>query len=451
MRFDSDPQFAKVALLVVACSASSVAAQAPTRGEGRDTYAVMAELDRMAAKALWPRFDPRAYPVAIFDGTETVLFRHPSPPSEFAPVAGRPGVWRFVGRHPAVTSNSSANVGGVATATVLRGGPGTPAANRAAVAAHEIFHLFQRAQHPGWSANEATLFVYPVDDARGLVLRRVETRALSRALGASSPGERACWATAAVSARRDRFALLSADDVAYERKSELNEGLARYVQAAALGEVPDPAERDHPPDEVRDRSYATGAALAFLLDRMRPGWKAVVDGADTVAIDPLLEGALPKGVARCELDADAMQRVTENAERDVRALATRRDSLRHAFASREGWRLVVEIAREPLFPQGFDPLNVTRLTRDEVLHARFVQLGNSAGSLEVFDRPSVTTAAGAHPLLMGVRSVTVTGLSGDPVAAADSTGVSLAGEGVKGRFTGATVERDGRTVRVTLR
>lgn len=45
----------------------------------------------------------------------------------------------------------------------------------AALATHEIFHVFQRALHPGRSGNEADYFTYPVDDTTALALRRVET------------------------------------------------------------------------------------------------------------------------------------------------------------------------------------------------------------------------------------------------------------------------------------
>jgi hypothetical protein len=50
-----------------------------------DAFAIVAEADRLAARELWPGFDPRTVPVAIHDGEQTLLFRHPSPPAGFEP------------------------------------------------------------------------------------------------------------------------------------------------------------------------------------------------------------------------------------------------------------------------------------------------------------------------------------------------------------------------------
>lgn len=77
------------------------------------------EADRLAARDLWPGFDPRTIPVAIYDGERTLLFRHPAPPAGFSPVFGRDGAWEHRGRYPSVTANSSAEIGGVLTATLV--------------------------------------------------------------------------------------------------------------------------------------------------------------------------------------------------------------------------------------------------------------------------------------------------------------------------------------------
>jgi hypothetical protein len=439
----------------------------PSRAAAQETdsYAVIAELDRMARRTLWPGFDPRSYPVAIFDGRETLLFRHPRPPAGFEAVPGRSDVRRFAGRHVAVTSNSSAEIGGVMTATVMP--PRTAnisTAQRAAVVAHEAFHVFQRANHPGWQANEVTLFLYPVSDPRALALRRQEGAALRHAVGATAPTEMRCWARTALDLRAERYALLSADDIAYERKNELNEGLAEYVEYAALDDVPLLPEAEFPPDEVRARSYATGAALAHLLDRTGVEWKAVLSRADTTSLDALLARSLA-GSARqapasdrtpsrqCTLGEAEVQALRSRAEQDVARLTASRDSARAAFLARPGWRLVVEAGREPLFPQGFDPLNVSLVTPREVLHTRMAKLGNSAGALEVVGRASLTLASGQHPLMTGVRTFTITGLQSDPVSGGAKAGgtATIVGEGIAGRFEGAVVERDGRTVKVRLR
>jgi hypothetical protein len=147
-----------------------------------DPLAVIAEFDRMAARDLWPAFDAKRTPIAIFDGERTLLFRHPSPPDGFTPLAGMHGALQMKGRLDAVTANSSAQIGGVATATLMPAKPGTSVRARAGTAIHEVFHVFQRARHPGWSANEADLFTYPINDGAQLAARRREYALFRRAL-----------------------------------------------------------------------------------------------------------------------------------------------------------------------------------------------------------------------------------------------------------------------------
>src|SRR5918911_1015435 len=217
------------ASLLAACAphAPTVATAPPATAD-----AVAEQFAAMAATPLWPGFDPRAIPLAIFDGERTILVGHPHPPSGFHERADRPGTWVMVGRHPDVVANTSARIGGVATATLLLDpAPPQPARAAAATAMHEAFHVFQRRAHPRWSANEAALFTYPVDDARVVALRDEETEALRRALAAAGDADAACWSAAALALRAERFARLDRQDTAlaaYERASEWNEGLANY-------------------------------------------------------------------------------------------------------------------------------------------------------------------------------------------------------------------------------
>ncbi|MBW3551137.1 MAG: hypothetical protein KY442_10090, partial [Proteobacteria bacterium] len=72
--------------------------------------------------------------------------------------------------------------------------PGDGLRERAGTLIHEAFHVHQRTNHAGWSANEVELFTYPADDASLLVLRRTETEALRRAIAAPSAQAATCWA-----------------------------------------------------------------------------------------------------------------------------------------------------------------------------------------------------------------------------------------------------------------
>ena len=438
-------------LLLLAHAAPAAAAQ-PRAG----VYAVVAEVERIGARAaLWPGFDPRRVPLAIFDGQTTLLFRHPNPPPEFVSLSSRQGVYAFPGRHESVTANASAVLNGVRAATAMLT-PDKPRALReqAALVVHEAFHVFQRERHPDWSADELELFVYPFEDAEALRLRRLETLALARAERARAKGAAACWASAALGFRAERFARIPRGSAAYERGTELNEGLASYVEALAAGASRRPGlpPEDLAAGEVRQRAYATGRALAVLLDRFGPGWKERLEGGDKRPLDEMLGASLPAGVgARCEVAPSESRGAAERARRDVASLTSKREALRRDFLARPGWTLELVTGVAPLFPQGFDPLNVERVGAREVLHTRYLKLGGGAGTIELIDRVSLTEGAGAHPLFNGVRRLTVTGLAAEPGVAESGGKTTITAENLKAEFSGAQVTRDGRTVLVRLK
>jgi hypothetical protein len=80
-----------------------------------------------------------------------------------------------------------------------------------------------------------------------------------------------------------------------------------------------------------------------------------------------------------------------------------------------------------------------------------LQLGNDAGSLEILNHGSMTTAAGAHPLFGGVRKWIVTGLEAPPEVKRTGNRISIATPGVKLLFTGAEVENEPQAIVIRLR
>ncbi|HEX6250835.1 MAG TPA: hypothetical protein VFZ56_05330 [Gemmatimonadaceae bacterium] len=439
-----------LALSLLAAACRTTPAPAAPQSAAIDPAAFAAELDLIAATELWPGFDLRAVPVAVFDGSRTLLFRHPSPPEGFVADSAS-GVWIFPGRHPAVTANNSVELGGVMTAGALLSSPTQSLRDRAAVVAHEAFHVYQGQRHPRWVANEVELFAYPVDDGRLLALRRLETIALNRALTSSDPAASACWTGVALATRRERFAALPAGSAEYERKNELKEGLARYVQWRAGGGGWHVAD-DPPPDAVRDRAYASGASLALLLDRFSPAWKAALSAADSIPLDVLLADApgLRAEAARCGFNSAERAQIASVASADVERLRARRAERRQALLEQSGWRVVIAAGESLLFPQEFDPLNVHMVAPGEVVHSRYVRLGNSAGTVEVFGRSSLTEAAGAHPLFNGVRALTVSGLATAPAITENDGTVSIRADGLTAEFRGAAAQMSGDTLTVRL-
>jgi hypothetical protein len=440
-----------LALSSSGCARSTLSVvDAPVPG-ATDPVSVVSEADRVAGSGLWPGFDLRQIPVAMYDGERTLLFRHPAPPADFEAVPGIGETWVMDGRYPAVTANSSVELNGTLTATVMPFRAGVSLRDRAALLIHEAFHVFQRQRHPSWVANEVELFTYPVEGEELLALRRLESEALRRALMHRGSAQSACWVRTAMELRHTRFADLAAGAVEYERKTELNEGLATYVEFGARG------DRDHDvipagefaPEEVRQRAYGTGLALALLLDEASPGWTGVLEQNDTLALDVMLAGSVANKPA-CDFAPVERERIVTTASQDVARLNGRREAARRAFLGEDGWRLIIIAEGGPLFPQRFDPLNVQVLGPGEVLHTRFLTLGSDAGTIELLGRGALTQAAGAHPLFNGVRMVTLTGLSADPVHPATEGSVLIRGDGVSGELRGVAVSRDGRVVTVRL-
>jgi hypothetical protein len=412
--------------------------------------AVLTEFDRMAELPLWPGFDPRRIPVAVYDGQQTWLVRHPAPPAGFVRKAETLAV--FPGQYSEMRANTSTEIGGVRTATLLLDPQRQKqAVEWAAVLIHESFHVFQRDHHPAWQGNEAELFLYPVDDAELLARRRLETEGLRRALaaGADSPAS-ACWSARALEQRRQRFARMPAGSVGYERGTELNEGLATFVEARALGlhQGPNLPADGYGADQIRAAAYGLGPALATLLERFDPSWKEKLEAGSTAPLDELLAVALPlPDTAGCTFTPQETAEARGRAAADTAGLVSGRKERRAAFFAHPGLRLVVDAGSQPLQPQGFDPLNLDNLGGGEVLHHRWVKLGNDRGTLEVLDRESLTTAAGNHPLFDGVRTLTLTGVA-EPKIQRGST-VKIEAKGFSATFTGAIVVRSNGVIRVT--
>jgi len=445
-------------------AALTLLAAAPGRAQDRfsPAPAVEVDLERIAARGtLWPGFDPLAVPLAVYDGSTSWLFRHPKPPAGFTRRANLiPLAWTFTGRFPAVTANSSAEIGGVPTATLLADGPrdSTAPAALAAVAIHEAFHVYQRTHHPAWVGNEGDLLLYPVDNADLLALRRMESEALTRALDNQEAAGAACWARVALAVRGQRFGGMDSAFAAYERLTELNEGIAAYLQLRASGAatVTIPAE-EFLPEAVRLRIYSIGPALAFLLDRLAPSWKEQLEAGSAASLDQLLASALALSVstAACAFTPVEEAGARQRARIDVAEVKARWAGRTRAFDTLPGWRVVVQSAKgKPLWPQGFDPLNVDR-AEGGLIHTRFLKLGNDAGTLTAVDEASAdiearTVPVGPHPLFDGIDWVEVV-VPGRPVATRTATGIRIVGPGLSTEFKGAEMIESGKQLLVQLR
>lgn len=421
-----------------------------------DAAAVVAALDSIGARPLWPGFDPRRIPLAIFDGSHTYLFRHGGPPPEFLPLPDADDVGVFPGRHAVMTANTWVELAGVPTATVLLDSTGTASAlELAALAVHEAFHAFQGPRHPEWAANEAELFAYPTAEAELLAMRRLESDALRRSIATPNKGRAGCWARLALQYRQQRFRGLPETAVAYERGTELHEGLAQYVQSRALGMRLGrgiPAD-DFPPDAVRLRAYAVGEALALTLDRFDDEWKRQLEVGRAASLDQLLSQVLGGQLrGSCGYSTQQRSAARRQARDAVEAMERQRAAQREAFLLEPGWAVVVVVAdaSEPLWPRAFDPLNARTLGGGDVLHTRWLRLANESGTLEVLGRAALTKAAGAHPLFNGIREVAFTGFADPPVVRQSHDTVTIDAPGFAAQFRGVQLERADSTLTLRL-
>jgi len=449
----------------VVAQAAQATGQSPSASH--DVFAFVRALDEAAARGVWPEFRPSGIPVALYDGERTVLLRHPSPPPEFSPMPGRPGVLVAKGRHPAVTSNSTREIGGVRTATVIAT-PAQPVERTMLAVVEEVFHVFWLARHPAFRPDELARYAYPLEDADNLRALLVEDEALARALESRSTTETARWAAAALAARRGRLPAVAAEVRAWETSLEMMEGSANYAARVAVGEpaqkTADRLRAPRPAEEVRWRFYDTGAALCFVLDRLSPAWKERGERTpDLTTVEQLDESLRANGTAPAVLEAADSAAILARASADIASLGKRREEVRAGLLSRPGGRIVIEVedGAEPLRVRRFDPINLMVLARGEVAHPNYLTLESPQGSVDVsnprfargsFDGTvSLTVPAGPHPLRGGVRYVTVAGLGAAPEVGGDATIVTVEAPGVRIRFRNAQARAEGDLVRITVR
>jgi hypothetical protein len=416
----------------------------PLYAQGPSAPEVIAAYRRLSAQPPWPGFEPATVPVAVFDGESTWLWGHPHPPTDTFRTS-IVGLYRMAGQHPLVKANSSAELEGVTTATLLldRSRPGT-ATSWAATLIHEAFHVYQRTHHKDWTANEAELFTYPVEAEAPQRLQRLETEAWHRAV---SRQQSACWAQAALEYRQLRFGLLPVGAVSYERGTELNEGLATYVEfrAEKRDTIPFPMD-GFAPEEMRLRGYTVGPTIGRLLDRFAPHWREQLERGPTRALDELLAAALGASEG-CRFGTAEEDSIRALARLDVRRVHASREVLRDSVLSAPGWRIEVTAdSGVALWPERFDPLNVVALEGGAIVHRRFLKLSKNGLAIEVLNRTALTESAGEHPLFNGIRRLVVSGLPGEPSVEEQPGHVVVTADGVRLEGRVRAVERNGQTI-----
>jgi len=452
------------AALVLACAGAGVAARGG-QVSADDVFALLRTIEDDTARQAWPGFRLSDWPLAVFDGTRTLLLRHPAPPPEFTPLAGHPGVLVAAGRHPAVASNSTVDLAGVRTATIIAS-PGSSRESARLAYVEEVFHVFWLRRHATFRPNEMARYAYPMKDPRNLQRVLAEDEALARALEAPDGAQAAAWAAAMLALRREREPWLTSDDRAFETGLEMMEGTANAVARTVVGlETAETVRRlrtERAADQLRWRYYVSGAAICLILDRLQPDWKTRIDADTALTTIALLETAVSRadaGARRAAFSTSETSAFERRAAAAIGELTARQSGVRAELLRRSGPRIVIEVGdRDPLRVTRFDPINLLVLDAGEVVHPRYLTLTGAAGTVEVtnaaFSRGAftgvvaITGPAGRHPLADGVRTITIVGPRDAPKVERRDGQLVVEAEGVRLTLRGAEASTAGETLRI---
>jgi uncharacterized membrane protein (UPF0127 family) len=331
--------------------APSVAAPSsslPADGLGPDDWARVGEIYHLIDElgpSLWAGWGEGRPPLLLESEAADFLVGHPAPPDGFVTVPGLtvagepvstrtghlvPGIGvQLIGDRLGVAllprDRLQAFVDGILGAGVIA----LDDVQYVRWAAHEAFHVFELnavgGEPPrfGFEGSETEMAVVLAETDGFAEDLADEARLLKRALGTKTDADLLVAVDAFLGARELRRATLPADVGGFEQEVEWSEGLARYsdvrlLQSAASDYRPSPAfaalgasypepdvtwadavhwldDLSSVPGTVRDRYYELGAAQAYLLDRLMPGWhaRALPDGES-------LESLLKTGLAAAD-------------------------------------------------------------------------------------------------------------------------------------------------------
>jgi len=442
-------------LLVAALLAAISLTWAQTAKQPVNVWNVIEARNQMARQDLWPGFDPSGIPVLIYDGTNSYLYGHPMPPEDFHQDSLHPNLCVRTGRHRLAVANTTDQLEGRAVAVICFNLADRQTVNEwAGVVLHESFHVFQAKSHRHWFANEMDFFTYPVTDSEAVALRRMETAALKRAVTAADENSRLAWAATALDIRDQRFARIGSSASDFERCMELTEGLAYYIEWQACREgfpetLPD---SEYAVDQIRLRTYSTGRSIAMILDKCLPQWKMRLESDTTLYLDSLLRecirnGAVPPAQWTTEFAAAARTKAADDCRAYFVAIKNKYES----YIAKPGWTLIINARGDKrLWPQGFDPMNMQNLGEGNLLHRRFLKLGNQDALIEVMDFEALSRGAGSHPIGEGVKELIVTGIQQEPMLTKENGEMKVICPSIIGTFKSATIDKKGQTLTVTL-
>lgn len=451
----------------------SVEAQVPdTVHRVLDLHRVIERRGAEIGPLIWPGFRPDTIPtlyVIAHRGKVLVQWRHDwpagftvMPDRNDAGVAGAQMVSLPSGKFISFMSVDSSMSPGLVLGTSI----------------HEAFHSYERSvmkegQTFGSWENAMLVGTYPVFDVENEAAFALEGRRLRQALEAPSIEQVRRYAREFLALRESRQRVLDTEYTEFEKKAEMNEGLAQYSLLRGLAEIARleggpwvPAARHEAAVEsmlldsllslsersVRRRFYATGSAIALVLDRLAgQAWKERLlqenlNLQETLALVSGFEGRDPAGPG----DRRLMTALTAEARRSVDRLRSNRVRRADSIVAGTGIRIAVDprpLGDGALQWCGFDPQNTLQTGDSRTVHTRFLNVcaGNQVkGSFELPVVQSDST---------GIVSFTVETMSlrmtraGQPFELADGETVEVG----EFRLAATDVELEARRARVTRR
>jgi hypothetical protein len=250
----------------------------------------------------------------------------------------------------------------------------------------------------------------------------------------------------------------------FEAATEMNEGLAEYALLRATFTDPAPASLLSALDGLmgdgrrspRLRFYATGAGMAYLLDRVGGAdWKGRMMAGD-LTLQAALQRAVGAREANDALAAAAGERmgIAELRRRAARTIAERRAVRAERVDSVLATpgvvlRIVPHRMERSLDFCGFDPMNQLAVDEDTFLHTRWLK-ACAAGQVEAeFNTPVVQegvvlTAVAGPEVRITVGGVAIELGECDRLAGAEEVRIESAGVTVTAAR--ADVEREGRMI-----
>ncbi len=442
-------------ILVCFMSICSMGMKVHTKIPVADVFKLMDEINRVKKDALWPGFYPGDIPTAIFDGINTYLFKHPSPPEAFMVLRENEDAWIFKGQHDQVRGNSRVQLNGIWTATsVLRThsrltGEKYSMQNLAGIIIHEQFHVFQRLKHPDWRPNDSYLFNYPLDTPEMLAFRRLETEAFRRAVISQAPEEASGWIKESLRWRDKRHRFL--DDVLIQYEGELQrfEGLAEYIECISGGKDLSriPVDPGFAPGAIRHLGYLMGRWTAAILDMLDPDWKETMESGQTEYLHEILEMAVSAFDHTCVFSDEEQESFLQKAKEDVRERKNTVQRLREEFDSQPGYRIEIVSFQTPLGLVMFFADRTETLSQRELLHEFLLMLRNDRGAVTVRELMSITENDGST----GVEKLAVAGISEEPLIENIEGKIKITAKGFHAEFSGAEVEEHQNMIRIRLR